>query len=129
MYNLWKSKGTYLQPWTQEITLGAEMIGDTLYLAVHSPTAWEGQLFFDNARHSNEMNMPMDWPRINQFSEWYTIDPTGEYQLSDFQEGTSRKTGGVSFIEGIPFKLEANETKWLMVSSLKLEGLKKQAAQ
>lgn len=74
MHNLWKSKGTYVQPWNPEIKLGAEQKGDTLYISVKSTKKWEGKLFFDKARHKTEMNMPLDWPRINQFSEWFAIN-------------------------------------------------------
>lgn len=118
MYSLWKSKGTYLQPWNRDLRLGAEMIGDTLYIAIQSPISWEGQLHFDKARHAANLNMPVDWPRINQFSEWCTIDPSRNYQLRDVQEGTSKEIKGESLINGLNLKLEARENKRFVLTVL-----------
>lgn len=115
MYNLWKSKGTYLQPWNREIKLGAEMKEDTLYIAVKSAVPWEGKLYFDKARHATEMNMPIDWPRINQFSEWFTIEPSRKYQLTEVQEGTSQELDGESLMQGVAVELKANEVKRFML--------------
>jgi hypothetical protein len=116
MHNLWKSKGTYLQPWIPEIKLGAEMAGDTLYIAVQSSVPWEGKLHFDKARHETGLNMPIDWPRINQFSEWYTVKPNQKYHLTELQE-SSQEVEGESLIEGMELTLEANETKRFIISS------------
>ncbi len=60
MYNLWKSKGTYVYP------LAGGM-----------------KLYFNKARHSQSMKMPLDWPRISQFPEWFTVDPGKKYRISD----------------------------------------------
>lgn len=65
---------------------------------------WIGQfrlviisLYFDKARHAINLNMPIDLPRINQFSGWYTIDLSRNYQLGDVQEGTSQEIEGVTY--------------------------------
>jgi hypothetical protein len=115
MYNLWKSKGTYLQPWKQDVKIGAEMKGDTLFISVQSETPWEGRLYFDRARHAENMKLPVDWPRINQFPQWFTIDPEKQYDVIDVQDGSSRKASGKSMTDGIDLTLKANETKRLMV--------------
>lgn len=119
MYNLWKSKGTYLQPWDPAISLGSEMKGDTLYMTIKSSVDWEGKLFFDKVRHTAVMKMPVDWPRINQFSEWFTIKPSARYQLMEIQQRTSQEFAGDSLIKGIPLKVKANEARWLMLLPLK----------
>lgn len=117
MYNLWKSQGTYLQPWSREIKLGAERQGEALFIVMSSSTPWEGELFFDKARHATEMNMPVDWPRINQFSEWFTVEPKRKYQLIEMEGGNSQELNGLSLIQGVELKLEANKPKKFMLLS------------
>ena len=118
MYNLWKSKGTYLQPWKHDLKLGAESKGDTLFISLLSHTPWEGKLYFDKARHAENMNLPVDWPRINQFPEWFTVVATGNYKLVDVGDRTSEEVSGDSLRDGIGVTLEANERKRLMVVTL-----------
>lgn len=114
MYSLWKSKGTYFQPWTRDIRLGAEIKGDTLFMGIQSAIPWEGKIHFDKARHTG-LNMPIDWPRINQFSEWYTVDPSRTYLMMDLKTGNASKVKGESLIKGYAMKLEEKETKRLML--------------
>lgn len=115
MLNLWKSKGTYLQPWTPSLKLGAEMKGDSLYITLSSSGPWEGKIFFDQARHAVQLKLPLDWPRINQFPEWFTVSSTDQYQMIEVSEGTSKQFGGEALLNGISMSLDANETKRLIV--------------
>lgn len=118
MYNLWKSQGTYLQPWKEDVKLGAEMKGDTLFITVQSDARWEGKLHFDKSRHSENMNLPVDWPRINQFPEWFTVTPTGVYEMLDLQNNSSEKISGKVLTDGVPLRLNANETRRLMIVTM-----------
>lgn len=115
MHNLWKSQGTYVQPWNSEIKLGAEVQGDTLFIAMASSTPWEGKLFFDQPRHASSMKLPVDWPRINQFPEWFTVDKEGTYQWIDVQEEASQTLAGQTLINGVPLTLAAEKSKYLMI--------------
>jgi hypothetical protein len=111
MYNLWKSKGTYVQPWAKEVRLGAEMQGDSLFMILKSESAWEGKLFFDHARHTTTMHLPIDWPRINQFPEWFTVSPHRAYKLLETSKGTNVVVTGQSLLNGIDILLGPGETK------------------
>lgn len=115
MHNLWKSKGTHLQPWRADVILGAEEKGDTLFISVKSEKQWDGKLYFDRARHSVYMKLPLDWPRINQFPEWFTVDSESSYDVIDIQKGEDQSHTGKSLLEGFPVTLAANEIKKLMV--------------
>ena len=119
MYNLWKSKGTYLQPWSQDVKLGAERKGDTLFISIQSRTPWKGTLYFDKVRHSANMKLPVDWPRINQFPEWFTAVPANIYEFIDVGNATADKVSGKALMDGVALTLKANETKRLMVVSRK----------
>ena len=35
---------------------------------------WQGELRFDRKRHKEWFHMPLDYARINQFPEWFTVD-------------------------------------------------------
>ena len=119
MYNLWKSKGTYVHPWKKEVTLGAETRGDSLYIVLQSQKPWDGKLFFDQARHTIQMNLPIDWPRINQFPEWYTVVPSAKYELVEIESGISRTIGGDALLNGLATTLSENETKRFLLLALK----------
>jgi len=119
MYNLWKSKGTYLYPWKASSALGAEMKGDSLYIALSSSEAWEGRIFFDRMRHAAQLKLPIDWPRINQFPEWFTVSEGMQYQFIDLEEGSSGTIGGKSLISGLPVSVRSGETKRFVVVPVK----------
>ena len=52
------------------------------------------------------MNLPIDWPRINQFPEWFTVESDKEYQLADLTYKTTNKIYGSELINGVDLNLE-----------------------
>lgn len=115
MYNLWKSQGTYVLPYSPELKLGASRKGDTLCLALNSQDAWKGKLYFDKPRHFEVMKMPIDWPRINQFPEWFTADPRKDYRILDEKGDVLYELSGKELWEGIALELNGNEPLHLIV--------------
>lgn len=109
MHNLWKSKGLYAKPWRKDLLLGAEQKGDSLLITIQSEEPWEGKLYFDKQRYKEIMNLPIDWPRINQFPEWFTAEPGREYHLIDFSEKTNKSHSGRELINGIELNFEGNK--------------------
>ena len=79
MYALWKSKGITLQPWREDVRLGAEEDNKYIYITCIADSSWQGDVIFDIPRHRVNMNLPLDYPRINQFPEWFTVDFEKEY--------------------------------------------------
>ena len=51
MYCLWKTQGTTLNPWREDVVFGAAVKGDALYIALKSEKDWEGKLKFDISRY------------------------------------------------------------------------------
>lgn len=82
MYALYCSKGTWLTNWRKDVRLGGEMLDGTLYLSLSSDWAWSGKIKFDIARHKEVLNMPDDYPRINQFPEWFTVNQSNRYEVT-----------------------------------------------
>ena len=81
MYCLWKTQGVTAQPWRSDLRLGAVRAGDTLTVVVSSEKPWRGTLVFDRPRHAENLRLPADWPRINQFPEWYTVRADRSYRV------------------------------------------------
>ena len=120
MYNLWKSKGAYLQPWREDVTLGAEQVGDSLFVVVMAQSPWRGKIHFDRQRHSLQMKLPVDWPRINQFPEWFTPQPESKYRWEE-AGGRSRSYTGSQLHEGIDAELDAGETVRFVIVGNRVE--------
>lgn len=107
MYALWKTQGCYINNWHKDILFGAEREEDKLNIIFIALDSWTGKLFFDKKRHRLNLNLPIDWTRINQFPEWFTIDPQGYYSVS-INESTS-KVKGEKLLEGLSLSLKKGE--------------------
>ncbi len=106
MYCLWKSQGITAFPWRSDLEIGAVSENDKLYVSVKLDEDWKGTLQFDAPRHRTYMNMPLDWPRINQFPEWFTAESSVQYTLLNVYEKVEKTFTGPQLIEGIPIALE-----------------------
>jgi len=109
MYCLLKTQGTYMVPWNEGLNIGAVQSDRIIYLTLSSADDWEGKLMFDRKRHKEFMHLPIDWPRINQFPEYYTIEKSKNYQI---QIENSRKPiviKGEDLQGGFPLKMKKGE--------------------
>jgi len=109
MYGLWKTQGARLSPWKPSLRLGAVASEKETYFVLTSQTDWEGKLIFDPIRHKTILNLPVDYPRINQFPEWFTADPQANYRITASDPKLSDTYNGGSLLEGIPIKLRPGE--------------------
>ena len=73
MYALWKTQGCHVEPWRPDVRIGAVRDGNSLYVSMVADRDWEGALCFDRPRHDTIMHLPVDYPRINQFPEWFVL--------------------------------------------------------
>jgi len=115
MYCLWKTQGLTIRPWRQDVAFGAMRQGNTLYVVLSAEEPWDGRLLFDTPRHKTVLGLPMDWPRINQFPEWFTVEAEASYI---WQPGTGPRAvhKGQAMAEGIHVELAAGQTIRLTVS-------------
>lgn len=107
MYCLLKTQGIRVQPWRKDVSVGAVEKDGLLYIALLGEDDWDGELIFDTPRHKTNMNLPIDWPRINQFPEWFTVRAEEEYELEI--KGQSKTVSGKRLYEGYPIKLKADQ--------------------
>ncbi len=109
MYNLWKSKGSYVKPWRTDLCLGAEIKGDSLFVSISSEQVWQGKLFFDFQRHKENMKLPVDWPRINQFPEWFVAMKNQKYHILDVDQNSIVTSDGIELIRGMDMELQGEK--------------------
>ncbi len=114
MYALWKTAGTHVHPWRSDVAFGAVRDGETLRVSLRADSTWTGVLRFDEPRHRTKMGMPVDWPRMNQFPEWFTVEPDRRY---DVRDGSSnpRMLTGTELERGLPIDLRAGREARLTV--------------
>jgi hypothetical protein len=109
MHALWKTRGAYVHPWRADIRVGAAVDADgAVCFQVAADWPWQGTLHFDVPRHSEWFHMPEDYPRLNQFPEWFTVA-----EGDTFEAGSGELTGKelrqgvpVSVTPGTPFQLK-----------------------
>ena len=120
MYCLWKSQGARLAPWRKDVRLGAVREGGSVAMVVAADRAWQGKLHFDVPRHSLNLHLPIDWPRINQFPEWFTVVPGGRYRVrNEGADGSERIVDGSELRDGIEVRLDGRSELRLVVTPLR----------
>jgi hypothetical protein len=117
MYCLWKTQGISAQPWRDDVRVGAVRDGDGVAVVVGADRPWHGTLVFDRARHREALRLPIDWPRINQFPEWFTAAAGARYQVRPGPGSTiaARDVAGDDLRSGLPIDLEAGKPVRLTV--------------
>lgn len=72
-----KSQGVRPDRWRPGVRYGAVRQGNKLYLSI----AGAARTRFDFPRHQRVMNFDKNYVRLNEFPEWYTVDPNTLYTL------------------------------------------------
>jgi hypothetical protein len=114
MYALWKTQGCHVEPWRADVRVGAVRDGDRLLISLAAEQPWSGKLIFDRPRHKEIMRLPLDYPRINQFPEWFTVRAAGRYTLAE-PTGDERQVSGRELSDGVSLTLQPGVEKRLLV--------------
>lgn len=112
MYALWKTQGVYLRPWSSGVHLGAVLRDGVVAVHLQAEAPWQGRLHFDHPRHCDHWNIARNYPRLNEFPEWFTVQHDAAYQVN------GRKYLGSELIAGIPMTLASGQTLTLEVRPL-----------
>ena len=59
------------------------------------------------------VRLPIDYPRINQFPEWFTVDSDATFRVTD---GDVQKTTGKELLSGLTLHLKAGESRALTIN-------------
>ena len=114
MYCLWKSQGVTASPWRSDLKIGAVRENGDLLINLTTDQFWEGKLVFDSPRHRAIMSLPTDWPRINQFPEWFTAKEGQRYEVVKVNQDAEKVYTGEQLQSGIPFEAEPGEHRFLV---------------
>jgi hypothetical protein len=114
LYGLSQTRGTRLQPWTPRVALGAAPDGTCLRLHLHTEEDWHGSLLFDIPRHRLHVGLDIDYPRLNQWPEWWTVDPARRYAVT-MPDGARLELDGAGLANGLPLTLAPNVAYQLRV--------------
>lgn len=115
MYSLFKTQGLTIEPWRSDVIFGSVEKEDQLLIYISAGSPWKGKLIFDNERHSIGMHLPYDWPRINQFPEWYLVKNDEKYELFNTKNKIKTKLSGSELKDGIELTLEEGEQYYLQI--------------
>lgn len=116
MYALWKTQGARPLPWREDLVLGAVPDDQGLRLYLRADKEWTGKVIFDEPRHRTIMHLPLDWPRINQFPEWFTVNDSSRYSVTRYPDADPVYCySGEQLREGLPVNLTAGEEQRLVI--------------
>jgi len=105
MYALWKTQGTHVEPWREDVRLGASRGNGKVYMLVAAEQPWTGRVRFDIARHREYLKLPIDYARINQFPEWFTVEMNRSYTVRHVGEAGHEVRSGDELREGLAVEL------------------------
>ncbi|HDS06075.1 MAG TPA: hypothetical protein ENO05_00480 [Bacteroides sp.] len=117
MYCLMKTQALTITPWREDVVFGAHYENGNLYIALRSGEDWEGTLHFGQQRHKTLLNLPLDYPRINQFPEWYYLEADKEYRVSGLHARSSTIDSGQELSEGLNIRLKKGSTRFIKITS------------
>jgi hypothetical protein len=115
MYCLWKTQGVTGQPWRNDLQVGSVYDDGELYIYLSAEKDWNGKIYFDLSRHQTILNLPIDWPRINQFPEWFTLQEARLYQVTDIKNNESHQIPGHELKNGYAVELKPGQEVFFSV--------------
>lgn len=118
MYSLWKTQGLHVRPWREDVVVGSVEQKGRLYVSITAEQPWTGRLRFDVARHRQYMHLPLDWPRINQFPEWFTVGAEQKYAVRGLAGGNELTYSGEALRRGIPIQLSPGAKQHILVERI-----------
>lgn len=117
MYALWKTQGTAVHPWREDVRLGGVVDErGALHLLVKAEWKWQGNVVVDRPRHREYLNLPLEYPRINQFPEWFTVSRDAEYVVQ--MNGEAPETVSGEVLWQFPMVLEPGQQCHLVITPL-----------
>lgn len=108
MYALWKTQGLTIEPWREDVRIGAVEKNGRLYISLAVEEPWAGRVKFDRPRHRDFLHLPIDFTRINQFPEWFTVSAEDELAVKYVGNAEEKTCTGKALHAGLEVELEPN---------------------
>ena len=115
MYAFLKTRGLWVEPWREDVCVGAVEREGRLCISLWAEKPWSGKLIFDVPRHKLYLHLPLDYPRINQFPEWFTVEAGKRYLVRDLTHGDERIASGTELREGLAVGISAKSELRLLI--------------
>ena len=114
LYSAWQSQGVRVDPWEPSTMLGAVPDGECLLVAISAGREWQGRVVFDAPRHRMHLGLPVDYPRLNAWPEWWTATPGQQYAVFR-PDGSVDQVAGEELTAGLPLTLASGTASQLRV--------------
>lgn len=115
MYGLWKTAGITLSKWDKDVIYGAVVSDRKLHVAVTASKNWEGELKLGTSMHRVNLNLPLNYPRINQYQEWYPVDSEKSYRVFNLHTGYKEVVKGQKLIDGYHVSVQGDQPIFLCI--------------
>ena len=115
LYAAWQSRGVRLAPWEAGAMLGAVPHEACLTVALAAGRDWSGRVIFDAPRHRLHFGLPLNYPRLNEWPEWFAAEPGRRYELDDSGGEVSGVHDGTALSDGLGLRLAAGTERRLEV--------------
>jgi len=87
-----------------------------MYLTLTASNDWSGKLKFGTHMHRTNLNLPINYPRINQFQEWFPVEPEKNYRITDVATRKTKIVSGQELINGYEVSVSGNESLFLRIT-------------
>jgi hypothetical protein len=84
-------------------------------VTVESDTPWLGRVHFDYPRHKSHFNLTVNYPRLNEFPEWFTARADRLYSVRIGQ--SERIVLGTELVRGLEVALQGGDVLVIEVSA------------
>ena len=108
MYVMWKSQGARLEPWDRRVHLGAVRDAGRAVFSVRAEADWTGVVRLDHPRHRDHLHLPLNYPRLNEWPEWFTVEHDRRYTVRVGDAAASVRLGA-ELVQGLPVSLRAGQ--------------------
>jgi hypothetical protein len=68
---------------------------------------WNGRLVFDRPRHATNLRLPLNYPRLNEWPEWFAVQAGASYHVGDVLTGRASIVDAAVLSDGLPLALTA----------------------
>ncbi|MFH0965866.1 MAG: hypothetical protein V2A58_17855 [Planctomycetota bacterium] len=120
LYASMKARGALVSPWRADVAWGACPAPDGLHLWVESQSPWQGRLLFDLPRHRLLLRFSKDYPRLNEITEWFTVEPDALYRVRLSPSEEPLTLPGRDLAAGLPLSVSPDRPVHVVVSPLGL---------
>ncbi len=105
MAALFYTRGASVADWREDLCLGGAEEGKDLLLILKAEKPWSGSLQIDRPRHRDFLRLPVNYPRLNEFPQWYAVESTKLYRITA-GSAEPRLLLGAELIRGIPVSVD-----------------------